>query len=130
MRIETKVPYPDDYHEVAYGIAKKQYEENILPVLKNNGDVAKYDVIFVGTPVWWYGMAPAVKTFLTHNNFKDKIVVPFISHGGGGTYTIEKDMATIATSATILPALVIQGRGYTDIENSIDNWLKKIFQEE
>ena len=33
-RIETKIPYPDDYHEVAYGIAKKQYEENILPELK------------------------------------------------------------------------------------------------
>ena len=27
FRIETAVPYPTDYNEAAYGVAKKQHEE-------------------------------------------------------------------------------------------------------
>lgn len=52
FQIETETPYPEDYNEAAYGVAKKQHEENIKPKLKDNGDVSGYDVIFVGTPAW------------------------------------------------------------------------------
>ena len=37
FRIETAVPYPKDYNEAAYGVAKKQHEEGTKPELKDNG---------------------------------------------------------------------------------------------
>ena len=39
FRIETATPYPNDYNETAYGVAKKQHDENIFPELKSKGDV-------------------------------------------------------------------------------------------
>lgn len=126
FRIETAVSYPEDYNEAAYGVAKKQHEEGTKPELKDNGDVSEYDVIFVGTPAWWYETAPAVKTFLSENNFEGKIIVPFITHGGGGKYTIAEDMGKIAKGAKVLSPLVVYERGNSETDKEIDNWLKQI----
>ena len=126
FRIETTTPYPEDYNEAAYGVAKKQHEEGTKPELKDNGDVSSYDIIFIGTPAWWYEMAPAVKTFLSENNFEGKTIVPFITHGGGGKYTIAEDMGKLAVGSEVLKPLVVYERGYDNIDQEIETWLKEI----
>lgn len=126
FRIETKAPYPDDYNKTAYGIAKKQHEEGTKPELKDNGDVSNYDVIFVGTPAWWYEMAPAVKTFLSENNFEGKTIIPFITHGGGGQYTIAQDMQKLATGSKVLKPFVVYEKGDSDTDNKLKEWLKSV----
>ncbi len=126
FRIETAVPYPSDYNETAYGVAKKQHDEGTMPELKDNGNVSNYDVIFVGTPVWWYEMAPAVKTFLTKNNFEGKTVVPFITHGGGGKYTIPEEISKLAKGSKVLEPLVIHNDGGSSADKDIDEWLKDL----
>ncbi len=127
LQIETETPYPSDYNETAYGIAKKQHEENTKPKLKSNKDVSGYDIIFVGTPAWWYEMAPAVKTFLTENNFEGKTTVPFITHGGGGKYNIAQDMAKLAKNANVIQnPLVFYGNGGAKAQQEVDNWLKQL----
>ena len=126
FRIETAAPYPEDYNEAAYGVAKKQHEEGTKPELKDNGDVSNYDIIFIGTPAWWYDMAPAVKTFLSENNFEGKTIVPFITHGGGGKYTIAENMGKLATGAKVLEPLVVYERGNADTDKEIETWLKEI----
>ncbi len=126
FRIETKVPYPTDYNETAYGVAKEQHEKGIKPELKDNGNVSGYDIIFVGTPAWWYTMAPAVMTFLENNDFKGKTIVPFITHGGGGGYNIAKEMGDFAKGSTVLKPIVIYENGNKDTENDIKVWLKEL----
>lgn len=127
FEIDTAVPYPSDYNETAYGVAKKQHEENILPELKDNGDVSNYDIVFVGTPAWWYTMAPAVKTFLTENDFTGKTIIPFVTHGGGGGYHIADDMAQIAKGVTVVKnQLVVYDRGNSGTSKEIDKWLAEV----
>lgn len=126
FRIETTVPYPEDYNEAAYGVAKKQHEEGTMPDLKDNLDVSSYDVIFVGTPAWWYDMAPAVKTFLNENNFEGKTIVPFITHGGGGKYTIAENMGKLAKGAKVLNPLVVYESGDSSTDAQIKDWLNKL----
>jgi flavodoxin len=123
FRIETKIQYPADYDETAYGIAKEQHEKGIKPELKDNGDVSSYDIIFVGTPAWWYEMAPAVKTFLTENNFEGKTIVPFITHGGGGQYQIKEEIGTFAKKSVIKEPFVVYGKGTSSIDEDIEKWL-------
>lgn len=127
FEIETAVEYPQDYNETAYGVAKKQHDENIFPELKDNGDVSGYDVIFVGTPAWWYTMAPAVKTFLKENDFEGKTIVPFVTHGGGGGYHVADDMAKLATDAKVVKEqLVVYGSGNSATKVEIENWIKSL----
>ena len=122
FRIEPVTPYPEDYNETAYGIAKEQKDKTIHPPIKNT-DVAPYDVVFVGTPAWWYTMAPPVMTFLEQNNFEGKTIIPFITHGGGGSYTIDKDMAKLAKGAKVFTPFVVANRGNAGTDKDIAEWL-------
>lgn len=126
FEITPVTPYPSDYNETAYGIAKEQKEKGIHPPI-NNTDISSYDIIFVGTPAWWYTMAPPVMTFLAENNFEGKTVIPFVTHGGGGGYTIDKDMAELAKGAKVLAPLVVYGKGGANVDKEIAGWIKKLF---
>ncbi len=99
---------------------------NIKPILKNNCDVSDYDIVFVGTPAWWYEMAPAVKTFLSENVFEGKIIVPFITHGGGGKYNIVENMRELAKGSKLLKPLVVTNRGDGNLQQTIEYWIKEL----
>ena len=120
--IEPVTPYEGNYNEVTYGIAREQVTKGIHPGITNT-DISSYDVIFVGTPVWWYKMAPPVATFLAENNFEGKIVVPFVTHGGGGGYSIDKDMAQLAKGANVLSSFVVYGKGNFSTDKELAEWL-------
>ena len=47
-------------------------------------DMAKYDAVFVGFPIWWGREPSVVDTFLTGYSFAGKTVVPFCTSGGSG----------------------------------------------
>lgn len=123
--IEPVTPYPSDYNETAYGIAKEQKEKGIHPEIKNK-DVSPYDIIFVGTPAWWYTMAPPVMTFLEENNFEGKTIIPFITHGGGGKYTIPEDMKNLAKGSKVLNPFVVYERGNSNTDKELKVWIKNL----
>ena len=125
FEITPVTPYPSDYNETAYGIAKEQKEKGIHPPIHNK-DISSYDVIFVGTPAWWYTMAPPVMTFLSENNFEGKTIVPFVTHGGGGGYTIDKDMEKLAKGAKVLTPFVVYERGDARTDKDIETWINNL----
>lgn len=95
IRLKTQVPYSSDYNQVvAQGKeeVKRGYKPELKPLKVKMKD---YDRIIVGTPTWWYKMAPAVLTFLSENDFTDKVVVPFMTNAGWPGSVI-KDMTDIA----------------------------------
>ncbi len=82
VRLDTAVPYSGSYNDVV-DQGQREVNAGFEPELKPLPiNVADYDVIAVGTPTWWYTMAPAVKTFLHGQNFAGKTVVPFMTNGG------------------------------------------------
>lgn len=120
FEITPKTPYPKEYNVVVEQ-ASKEKARDFFPELADNGNVKDYDIVFVGTPVWWYTMAGPVKTFLRENDFTGKIIVPFCTHGGGGESTTYIDMQKLAPHAKVL-------QGYISYENSakendIKNWI-------
>ena len=45
-------------------------------------NMAAYDVVFVGFPIWWGREPSVVDTFLTAYDFSGKKVIPFCTSGG------------------------------------------------
>ena len=91
------------------------------PQLKENIDISNYDTIFLGTPVWWYTYATPIRTFLSENNFQNKTIIPFCTHGGGGASSTYIDMKKIASDAVFK-------EGFTSYNNSanqseIETWI-------
>ena len=47
-------------------------------------NMADYDVVFVGFPIWWYVAPTIINTFLESYDFSEKTVIPFATSGGSG----------------------------------------------
>lgn len=55
------------------------------PAMKNTvPNMADYDVVFLGFPIWWNREPSIVDTFLEAHDFTDKMIVPFCTSGGSG----------------------------------------------
>ena len=68
-RIETTEPYKGT-HEDVVNQGKREVEAGFMPRINSlSVNLADYEVIAIGTPTWWYTMAPALLTFLTENDF-------------------------------------------------------------
>ena len=55
------------------------------PALKEKkANMADYDVVYIGFPIWW-GVAPhIVNTFIESHDLKGKTLMPFATSGGSG----------------------------------------------
>ena len=47
-------------------------------------NMAQYEVVFVGFPIWWGREPSVVDTFLTAYDFSGKQIIPFCTSGGSG----------------------------------------------
>lgn len=81
FRIEAAKPYATNPYDDSDRIKGESYD-NLRPGVASLPDnVESYDVIFIGSPIWWHNPAMVVCTFLEHYNLKGKIVVPFFTYG-------------------------------------------------
>ena len=64
-------------------------------------DMAQYDVVFVGFPVWWYREPSIIDTFMEAYDFAGKTVIPFATSGGSGIGPSGENMAALAPGATV-----------------------------
>lgn len=124
VEIIPEKPYPNGYNELVE-LAKVEKTNNVMPKIKPIGkNVADYDVVFVGTPVWWYTMASPVKTFIADNNFDGKTIAPFCTHGGGGESATFTDMKKLAPNATVKTGFSTYERTAND--KNVADWIKSL----
>ena len=112
FEIKAEKPYSSNYRSCCDEAKPECYGKQPRPILPIEGlDLAKYDVIFVGTPNWWGTMAPPVRTFLTQNSaaLKGKTVCLFQTNGGGGMQRCEKEFAELVPDCKVLPAKAFSG---------------------
>jgi flavodoxin len=130
VRIDTITPYEGSYDDVVnqgQEEVQRGYEPEIKPLGVNISD---YDVIAVGTPTWWYTMAPAVLTFLHTESFADKTVIPFMTNAGWPGNVI-KDMKTACKGADIKCEMQIQfdSTGGSRLETPMEDitkWIQNV----
>jgi flavodoxin len=124
--IRPEKPYPPD-NGVVVEQAKKEIRKGYKPPLKSTiENIAMYELLFVGSPIWWGTMAPPVLTFLSDNDFTGKTILPFCTHGGGGSGQYEEDIASHCPHSKILSGLSIYRRDMEKAQSEVASWLKKL----
>lgn len=95
----------------------------IKPLEKN---LADYDLIIIGTPVWAFTMSSPVRTFISENKDRIKTVALFCTHGGGPKNTL-KNMAELigkeAKDSFDLSQKAIQQNNY---EKTVNDFIERI----
>ena len=95
--------------EVAYGSENSNYYDQSTRAYKeqyNTGgeqrpaiketlvNASQYDVVFLGSPIW-YGKSPRViLTFLDKYSFKGKTIIPFVTSGSSGISSVNSELSS------------------------------------
>ena len=89
--IKPEQPYTDadlDWRDKESRSSVEMKDKNSRPAITDKlENMADYDVVFVGFPIWWYTCPTIINTFMEAYDFKGKTVIPFATSGGS---TIEK----------------------------------------
>ncbi len=88
FQIVPKAPYTADDLNWMNKRSRSSVEMNdpsARPEIANRvADMAAYDTVIVGFPIWW-GVAPRIiETFLESYDFSGKTILPFCTSGGSG----------------------------------------------
>lgn len=135
--IEAVEAYPDAYGETLKA-AKKDMENGGTRAIKAVPPLDGYDVVFIGTPIWYGTYAPPVAEFFKTHSFAGKTVVPFCTHGGGGAGRYFVDVRKACPAATVKEGLTIRGSNQVErrlgtgvtvhhTEDDVVNWLNAVF---
>ena len=126
FRVTTVTPYPEVYRETTE-LARAERDNNARPAINGRVEnMADYDVVYIGVPNWWSTMPMPMFTFLEQYDLSGKIIVPFVTHGGGGVANCVSDLKKAVPGATVLDALVVSGGNAQNAQSDVSAWLKRL----
>lgn len=100
---------------------REQADSSARPAISGSVEnMEKYDIVFLGYPIW-HGQAPRIlSTFLESYDFADKTVVPFCTSNSSGIGSSDRNLHVLASGATWL-----DGRRFSGSEsaNVISDWI-------
>lgn len=118
-------PYDGDFN-ATIARCMQEREQGITPEIKPlAADLSKYDVIFIGYPVWFGTYAPPVITFLNQVDLSGKKVVPFCTFGSGGLESSVNDLVACQPNAEVLPGYGVRQARMAAMPAEVDRFLKE-----
>jgi hypothetical protein len=75
-------------------------------IADRNADIAAYDTVYLGFPIWWYIAPTIINTFLESYDFSGKKIVLFATSGGSGFGRTAEELDRSAPSALIIEGCV------------------------
>ena len=85
-------------------------------------NMAQYNTIYVGFPIWWYTAPRIINTFLEQYDLTGKTIIPFATSGGSDMGKSGEDLQKASAPAAnwILPGKVLNGNPPVD---SLKTWI-------
>lgn len=125
-RIETVAPYTEDFDELR-DVNHDEMDQNVLPELKiSNLDIAVYDTVFIGYPVWAVRVPQAVLSFLAEYDLSGKTVIPFCTHDGYGAGSTYQAIAEASHAAVSPDGIAIEAKDVPAAQDTVNEWLEAI----
>ena len=112
-----------DWHDKQSRSSVEMNDPKSRPAIKGKKEnIADYDVVFIGYPIWWDLAPRIINTFIESHDLKGKTVIPFATSGGsslaGSTAALKKTYPSLDWK---------EGRllNRTD-EKTIRTWIEKL----
>lgn len=86
-------------------------------------DIAKYDTIYIGYPVWFGTYAMPIATFVKENDFTGKVIVPFCTFGSGGNTSISKLLEALPGIKEMVPGYGVRNARVQKASDELDAYL-------
>ena len=114
------------YRSAFWGTASTAWIEkrlNLRPGLAAKPEsLDKYDVIYIGYPIWWFNAPMAVGTFLEGYDLTGKTVIPFCTSTDNGIDVSMDYIREVSGSATVLEGYRVHNSSLEDVSA----WLERL----
>lgn len=95
------------------------------PALKDTQlDVSKYDVVFIGYPIWWDQAPRIINTFIESHSLKGKTLIPFATSGGSGINNSVKELRKTYSDLLWQNGKLLNGTSRNAMQSWIDSVIK------
>ena len=127
FEISTVTPYPEDYASMLR-VAQEEIDTDARPELAAQVEnMADYNVIFIGYPIWHAKMPQAIYSFIESYDLAGKTVIPFNTHEGSGQSGTQRVIENALPDCTVLQGVAIQGKtaqeNETHTRELLTDWL-------
>ncbi len=120
-------PY-DTAFQATIDRCKADREKGILPEIKPlKSNVADYDLVFIGYPIWFGTYAPPIATLLDKIDLSGKTVVPFCTFGSGGLESSAKDLAAKQPNAKVRQGYGVRAARMAAVPKEVEDFLARNF---
>ena len=87
-------------------------DKTIRPAIADQTvNMAQYDTIFLGFPIWWYVAPTIINTFLESHDFSGKKIILFATSGGSKFgKTVEELKVSVPASCEIMEGKLLNGK--------------------
>lgn len=125
FKIEATTEYPATYDEL---LEVSQQEADAPPEIAGTVEnMADYDTVFIGYPIWWGDTPAIIKVFLQSYDFSGKTIIPFCTHGGSGLAGTDRTISGFCPDSTIGEGLAVRGstaqNDRDSAKESVTEWL-------
>lgn len=118
--------YPEDYEETVRQATRERASGYQPPLARNVADIAAYDVVFLGFPIWGTSAPATIRSFLSRHDLPGKTLVPFITHGGYGPGDSLAVVAAHAPRARVLDPFVLRADQERETLARVTQWMARI----
>ena len=121
--IECVDPYSGNFQETMQR-NQREREKGETPALKPlKTNVADYDLIFLGYPIWGGVYASPIASLLKEQDFAGKTIVPFCTFGSGGLNTSTEALKQALPKATIMNGYGVRAARVAAAEKELNRFL-------
>ena len=99
-------------------------DKNARPAIASTVEnMAQYDTVYVGFPIWWYEAPRIVQTFLESYDLSGKRVIPFATSGGSEMGKTESILKPICPAAVWLPGKRMRSN---EDSSAVQEWIHSL----
>lgn len=127
FEIKPEKPYTNadlDWMDSKSRSSVEMRDKTSRPAIASEADnMAQYDVVFVGFPIWWYREPSIIDTFIESYDFSGKLIIPFATSGGSPIGTSGENIQQLAPDAKVL-----EGKCFSAgiSENELKKWVENL----
>ena len=125
--IKPKVPYTEADLDWMNKSSRSSMEMKNLSFRPEMADtplnMAAYDTIYLGFPIWWYIAPTIINTFLEKHDFSGKTIILFATSGGSGFgKTVQHLKPSVSKDTTFIEGKILNSAD----TSAIQTWLKTL----
>lgn len=106
FEIKPEAPYTNadlDWQNKKSRSSVEMNDKSCRPAISSKvADMAQYQTVFIGFPIWWYREPSIIDTFMEAYDFSGKTVIPFATSGGSGMGSSGENMQALAPGAKVM----------------------------